>query len=296
MQALIETIIPHQEHAGEFASTVSLPTGVLQDRNCFVTALVLRELSLLQNESCWQTSPEMSEITRRACGFLIRSTYPFHENLYSFYPHRHKPFWLQTALCADADDTAVIALELVRYGCKPIDTLHYIFEHYFDVYRARGVLGRHITKAWHREGVFLTWLTSEDIPNPIDCCVNTNVVAVLAAHDMKHCDGYVQAVSMIHDAVMWAGQDLHRLREITPYYPCPLEFYYAVSHAVTCGAEELLSTRDALSFLLQAWQEHTFSPQICSSVDGKIFWQAEVLYIIRRFNRSKEVLDYGRCH
>lgn len=296
MQTLIENITPYQGHAGEFASTVSLPTSTLQDRNCFVTALVLRELSLLRDKNCWQMSHEMSEIVRRACGFLIRSAYPSCENLYSFYPHRHQPVWMQKPLCPDADDTAVIALELVRNGYKPIDTIQHILEHYFDVYRTRGVFGRYITKVWHREGVFLTWLTTEDVPNPIDCCVNTNVVAMLAAHDMKDYDGYAQAVSMIHDAVMWAGQDLNRLRDITPYYPCPLEFYYAVSHAITCGAKELLPTRNALSFLLQAWQSDTFSPQLCSSVDGKIFWQAEVLYIIRRFNRSREVLDHGRYH
>lgn len=296
MQEIVDSIKPYQRPTGEFASMVYLPFGELQDSNCFVTALVLRELSLLRKNASQKDSSSIEDMCRRACGYLIRSGYPVYQNSYSFYPHHRHPFWMRSPLYPDADDTAIIALELVRHGYKSPETIHYIAERYFDVYRAVGKFTCHMNKDWHREGVFLTWFTKADIPNPIDCCVNANVVAMLAANDLKQQDGYFQAIGMIKDAVDWASQDEIRLRDLTPYYPCPLELYYAVAHAVESGADELLTTRNALSFVLDTVDVNNLVPQLCSSVNSHIFWKAEVIYKIRRFNMLQEVSNYGRHH
>ena len=277
-------LLPHievgQSPGGTFLSTVHLPSGEVEDTNCFITALVLRELSQLRYASSWQQTAELEDASRRALGYLMRSVYPVSPHAYSFYPHQYHPFWMDTTLFADADDTAVIALELVRYGKRDPEIFTYIAENYLRIYRASGT---HLYAPWQREGVYLTWFTTADIDNPIDCCVNTNVVAMLAVAGLQDTPGYKEACAMINDAAAWAGADHERLRQLTPYYPHPIEWYYALDHAVKSGAEALRPARDVLASA--SWLDQSIDTQhpVCSSLDGDIVWTSDVLHHVRQF-------------
>lgn len=297
MDSIVHTLCQYQSPGGAFGSTVHLPFGKEPDDNCFATALVLRELAPLLGVDDRQGAEGLAGACRRAAGYLMRNRYPVYPNLYSFYPHRRHPYWMDNALYADADDTSIIALELVRLGYKPADTLDYIADTYLQKYRATGEFARHLTAPWHHEGVFLTWLTTADLVNPIDCCVNANVVALLAAAGLTKQGGYAEATGMINSAVAWAGDHPVRLREITPYYPHPLELYRAVEHAVDSGAGELAPARDTLAaipWLFDALNSERPVP-ICSSVDGGTFWIADAVHTARRLKHSMIAGELGLC-
>lgn len=276
MDDLVQAIRAHQSPGGAFLSLVRLPFGDVEDRNCFVTALVLRELVPITGNAV------LDDAKRQAFAFLLRSKYPSYRHLFSFYPHRSHPFWMTNALYADADDTSVILLETVRAGHTAADALSYAAGQYFLTYRAVGDLRRHLTQDWQRDGVFLTWLTSADVENPIDCCVNTNVVGMLAAARLSDLDGYAAACSMINDCAEQTARRPALSREFTPFYPHPVEWYYALRHAVDAGAHELAPAQDHLGTLDSVQSAIGTTTPLCSDTAGNIVWTAEVLTLARQ--------------
>lgn len=269
-----------QAPGGAFLSTVELPWGAMEDRNCFVTGLVLRETAGLSG------FPELDEARRRACGYLLRSKYPVYPYLWSFYPQRAHPPFMRQALYADADDTCVIALELVRAGHLPAEALRFIAEEYLSRYRATGDLIHHRRDPWQPEGVFLTWFTTAPVENPIDCCVNTNVVAMLAAAGLTDQEGYSAACAMINRAAAETAAHPERGREFTPYYPSLAEWYHALVHAVESGATDLLPAMDALRAAPAVQAELDRVRPLCSDVGGSIRWTAEALILARRLHKD----------
>jgi hypothetical protein len=278
-QALVAGIMAHQSPGGAFLAQVHLPMGPVEDRNCFVNGLVLRELAAVPD------TPALADSRRQALAFLLRSKYPVYPYLFSFYPRRSPPFWLRTALYADADDTAVIALELVRAGHFPPEALDYLADNYFDVYCATGSFREHLVHPWHREGVFLTWFTTAEGANPIDCCVNTNVVALLAYAKRTDLPGYAPACAMINEAAALVAADPSRCHHFTPYYPHPAEWYHALAHAVAAGATELRPALAALGTLPQVQPATGTTVPLCSDAGGSIIWTAEVLTLARQLRQ-----------
>lgn len=278
---LVAGICARQSPGGAFLSSVRTSYGEVEDRNCFVTGLVLRELAGVPD------SPALAEARRRAFAFLLRSKYPVYRYCFGFYPAQFPPFWLRTALYPDADDTAVIALELVRAGHWPAEALPYIAENYLLKYRATGPLRHHLTHAWQPEGVFLTWFTTAPVANPIDCCVNANVVALLAWAGLQATPGYAAACAMLNTAAALAARQPHRAPEFTPYYPHPAEWYHALHHAVAAGAHELGPALAAVRGLPQlagagAAPGLPAPAPLCSDAGGTIRWTADVLTLARR--------------
>lgn len=298
MDNLVRKICRQQSPGGGFISTVHLPFGKEEESNCFVTALVLRELSALRRLPGWEMPEMLEDACRRAAGYLIRSRYPVYPNLYSFYPYRRHPFWMKNPLYADADDTCIIALELVRHGYKPADTLFSIADKYLQKYRATGDFSGHLTAPWHRDGAFLTWFTTADFPNPIDCCVNANVLALLASAGLKNRPGYLEACNMIDEAVVWAGKNPFRLREITPYYPHPVEFYRAVEHSVRSGVDELRPALDGLSAIPRIFDKPRAdsTTPVCASLDDNFSWFAEVVHVARELKQMLLGEQLILCH
>lgn len=280
MDDRIDALCHLQAPGGAFLSTVQLAHGPMEDRNCFVTGLVLRETAGIES------SPALDEARRRACGYLLRSKYPVYPHLWSFYPHRAHPPFMRQALYADADDTCVIALELVRAGHLPREALRYIAEEYLTFYRATGDLKHHRLAPWQPEGVFLTWFTTAAVENPIDCCVNTNVVGMLAAAGLTDHQGYSPACAMINGAAAEAAAHPERGREFTPYYPSLAEWYHALVHAVASGASALLPAREALRAAPAVQAELDRVTPLCSDVGGSIRWTAEVLWLARRLRKD----------
>jgi len=272
MADLAAAICALQSPGGCFLSSVRLPWGAVEDRNCFVTGLVLRELA-------GASDPRLDEARRRASAFLLRGRHPGHPCLFSFYPHRAHPFWMRRALYPDADDTAVVVRELVRAGHCPPRALDQAAER-FARHRATGVRARRPDRRWRRPGVFLTWLTTADVPNPVDCCVNTNVLALLAAAGRTGADGYAAACAMVCDAAELAAARPGWSREFTPYYPDPREWCHALEHAVAAGAREVAPALEALRSRRAA--DPPGPALLCCDEPGAIVWTAEVLALARR--------------
>src|SRR5205823_10026469 len=105
---LVERICALQSPGGAYMSRIRAPFGDVEDLNCFVTALVLRETEGIGGHD------RLDDSRRRAQGFLLRSQNPVYRYDYAFYPHGRHPFWMSQALYPDADDTAVAMLALVR--------------------------------------------------------------------------------------------------------------------------------------------------------------------------------------
>jgi hypothetical protein len=169
---------------------------------------------------------------------------------------------------------------------------------YLRKYRAAGDFSGHLTAPWHREGVFLTWFTTADLPNPIDCCVNANVLALLASAGLKNQPGYREAAGMINEAVGWAADDPFRLREITPYYPHPVEFYWALDHAVNSGVDELLPALNGLSAISWIFDKPAAgsSTPVCASLDDNFSWSAEVVHFARELKQMLIGEQLTLCH
>jgi len=270
-EGLASRLAALQSPGGTFLSRVSLPWGEVEDRNCFVTALVVRELHGIAGLDV------VTEARRQALAYLLRSGYPVYRDLYSFYPLRSHPFWMRSALYPDADDTAVINLELARAGLTSTAALAGVAERYLLRYRATGELGRYHDRPWHREGAFLTWLTTAPVANPIDCCVNTNVIALLAVAGLRGEQGYTAACEMINDAARRVPRSAGYSRRFTPFYPGPGEWRRALRHAVDVGAAELAPALEALEAVPDP------SPRaVCCDVTGTVVWRSEALALARQ--------------
>lgn len=266
-----------QSPTGAFKSTISGDIGPCLDWNGFMTALVIRTLGRVP------INAQPIDSIQLGLKFLYQcesSTYP---GAFGFWPPgQNNP--RVASLPEDADDTAVIALELAKWGyltCKDLVNIacKALIPHRLH-YR------KQLSPSWIRSGVFLTWLRQTDVANVIDCCVNANVVALLAYANLHHLPGYREACEMIEAGIRWAGNDLKRAKTLTPFYPHPVELTEAVQHAVTCGAKELIPSLTHLqSFpwaLPQTSQMLTLERPICSSAYGSTLWRCEVLQRVRQ--------------
>jgi hypothetical protein len=278
LEATAVELAAQQSPGGAFLSRVSLPWGEVEDRNCFVTALVVRELHGVAGPDT------VAEARRKALAYLLRSRYPVHRDVFSFYPHGSHPFWMHSALYPDADDTAVINLELVRAGLTSTAALAELAERHLLPYRATGELAHCLDRPWHRDGVFLTWLTTAPVANPIDCCVNTNVIALLAAADRRGAAGYRPACDMVNDTARQVAEGADS-RRFTPYYPNPAEWRRAVDHAVAMGAAELTPAMQALATVPDP-DEVATAPQVCCDITGTVVWRSAAPALARRLRAA----------
>jgi hypothetical protein len=270
---MIAELAASQCASGAIRSFVHIDGRTFDDENGFVTGLVLRELSLRN------AGEEAATLRDRAARFLLRCESFRAPGLFAFWPEHGYPPWTgDTRLYEDADDSAIAAMELVRAGVRSPEAL---------VQTGRRISMRHraldcrlLTEPWQRPGTFVTWLWP-GMRNTIDCCVNANVVALLAAAEMRDAAGYAEAVAMINDAVAWAGHSPERLRAIVPYYPEPSELARAIEHAVRSGAHELEPAAGRLPTIaaLQTCGDQT---PVCSSMDGRVVWTAPALQELRR--------------
>jgi hypothetical protein len=246
-----------------------------------ITALVLRALRDAPD------SADLRTIRQRALDFLEgcgASPYP---GAFSFWTPARRPAWAEP-VPADADDTAVMALELARGGRLERQDLIRIVCKTLLPHRAQRVQAG--SPAWIRPGVFLTWLRADRLRvNVIDCCVNTNVVALMAYAGATHLPGFESACEMIAAGIRWAGDSPRRIRCLTPFYPHPREFLAALEHAVACGAGplegSLLGLRDFCERQAGAPDPEPDQP-VCSSAYGQVTWAAPVLQAARRYARQ----------
>ena len=271
MNEIVKLLLREQTDSGAFRSWVRLPIGPLPDENGFVTALVLREISLMP------PAPEFREIVHRAEAFLLRCQSGSRPFTFSFWPSDGYPKWMnQSRLYEDADDSAILALLLADLG---------VWDQQQMAQTASQLL-QHRNEA----GAVLTWLGPSMIPNTVDWCVNTNVAALLARAGMRNSVAYSKIVdgveSMVFEAVVSEERNsVDRLKRALPYYPHPIELLYALEHAVRCGAQEFSGAAAQLRRLEPLRKLCADPPAdfpVCSSADGRIVWSAPVLQSLRR--------------
>jgi hypothetical protein len=261
-----------QDDDGCFASRIRRRDGrSTPDRNGFVTALVLRTLRHAPRTAEW------CSVTSRALDWLERCR-SSSAGAFGFWPDEERPSW--AAVPPDADDTAVMTAELLRHGRIGRDaalrSVHLVLlPNRFDGGGAR--------PSWVAPGCFLTWLTpagpgTRRVANPVDCCVNANVAALLAVLGATHLPGYDAAVSTVRDGLQWARQDPARLSALTPFYPDPRSLAEALHHAVECGAEPLRGLAQQVSAL----PSRATAPSGCfRSAYGGTVWHAPALELAR---------------
>lgn len=269
-----------QAPSGAFTSMVHLPGGSCPDENAFVTGLVLRYLHLLGMTAM------MPQTVQRAVTFLRRCESTVFPGMFGFWPRDGYPAWMgRVRLHADADDSAIVTLELVRCGVATMVSLQQLAHRVLSQHRFFS--SRLAASDWRRCEVFLTWLHYDPTPNPVDCCVNANVLALLAYGGLRDLPGYDEACTMLNTAIRGQTQQA-AFAALCPYYPHPLELVYAVEHAVATGAVELWPSWQHL--LQQAWvQRHLYAATnaalpLCGHPERPIYWTAPVVQALRAYH------------
>ena len=281
MEPELLTIIADQSAAGAFRSSIHRGALAEADWNGFTTAHTLRALHDLP--AC----APLTQARERALGFLARCEAPDRPGAFGFWPRAAWPAWA-AAVPADADDTAVIAVELARHGRIDKATLRRIACTLLVPHR----LDRVVPPAppWLRRGAFLTWLHQRARPNIVDCCVNANVVALMAFAGVTHLPGYAEAIALIAAGISWAGDSPPRQRALIPFYAHPAELLIAVAHAVECGADAL---RPAYTSMRQHWPAIAAAAScpppdqpLWSNAYGKVIWCSPALQAARRLRHA----------
>lgn len=270
-----QLLASHQAPSGAFKSTICSTAQHRTDWNGFITAQVIRTLSTLP------PSQQPQAAIHAGLAFLRQCESTAYPGTFGFWPSQYHQAIAR--LPEDADDTAVIALELARWGYLSRSDLVNI--------ACKVLVPNRLVRAkephpdWIRPGVFLTWLRQDARANVIDCCANANVVALLSYAELQHLPGYDAACQMIEAGIIWAGRSLVKARSLSPFYPHPIELFYAVSHAVDCGAQQLATSLQLLHQLnwlnLASPQVLNLQRPICSSAYGHTVWRSEALQIVR---------------
>jgi hypothetical protein len=270
----VETILGRQAPSGAFLSTAHLPAGPVNDENAFVTALVID--LLIQTDP----HPALANAIERALEFLLRCQHPGCPGAFCFYPADAQPAWIGESLPPDTDDTALCSIALFRAGRWSRGLrrqVHDLLGRYRLATRPRG-------EEWFRAGVYPTWLDSARLCNPIDVCVNINVLTLikLAGLDSRHGDGILE---MVGAALDWAGDRPDRARLITPYYPHPSEMEHALERAANARVHEAQALRARMSNRSSnASQDPSLLP-VCCSLGGGVVWTSPALQAARAATR-----------
>ncbi|MEL6160748.1 MAG: hypothetical protein AAFR18_16180 [Cyanobacteria bacterium J06627_32] len=276
-----EQLTSQQSPSGAFKSTICLDDQHYPDDNGFITAQVIRTLGAFPADK--RSSERVQTAIHAGLTFLQQCESTVRPGAFGFWPSG-QPHPKIAPLPEDADDTALIALELAKWGYLTRKALIEVACKVLLRYRLRGLSAP--SPPWIRSGTFLTWLSSAGRANVIDCCVNANVVALLAYAGLQHLPGYQEACEMIDAGIRWAGNDFKRARTLTPFYPYPVELIYAIQYAVSHGAKQLLPSLARLRSLTWASTQQpqvlTLNRPICSSAYGSTLWQSEVLQISRQ--------------
>jgi len=185
---------------------------------------VLRELRHLPS------TPALDQIRASVLDFLTRCASTRLPGVFSFWPAHTRPVWA-SQVPEDADDTAIMALELARHGRLSHLELLRVLCHTLVSYRVSPIHSSIPT--WIQPSAFLTWLSHDpQHSNLVNCYVNANAIALMAYAEATHLPGDQAACQLIEQGLNWVGASASRLKSLTPFYPNPREFYFALTHAV----------------------------------------------------------------
>jgi hypothetical protein len=246
------------------------------DRNGFVTAQVLRALGPKGRALLGPRAHGEAFDALAACRNPLTGGF-------RFWPMGRRPDWAPD-LPDDSDDTSLMAVLLWRAGRISRDDLRRT--------ACRTVVSHRLAAtvqpgpAWPRVGAFKTWMRPGIAPDMVDCTVNANVLAMLAASGLRAVPGYADACSMIEDAVLWAGEDEDRAGTLSPLYPQAGELALAVEAAVADGVKELRAVMAAMDVsplwrVLRA-RSCGAEPVVCGSPYGLVRWTSRAVGVARR--------------
>jgi len=262
------------------ASDVVLDGQRLRDRNGFVTALGVRALRRAGLPVPAAMLDALQQCRSARGGFR-------------FWPERAHPDWAPR-LPDDADDTAIMLLELLR-----ADRISRADAHRtacLAIARRRIAQLPLLRPPWLRIGVFATWSRDGIRRDLVDCTATANVLALFAHLRLAHLPGVREAADMLAAALRWAGDDELRAASLSPFYPDPAEFVLALEHAAECGAAEA----DELHRLAAATAWGRDAPArserpdhaVCGSPYGMAAWRSPELARLRAWARRSGAMRH----
>jgi hypothetical protein len=264
---------------GGFTSHVTSRRGREIDRNGFVAAMVLRLLRHLPDTPCW------IDIRNRLLDWLWNCRSTLVPGAFAFWPDQTRPNWA-SRMPADVDDTAVMLTELLRY--RRLDRLA-VLRSFCSAVVPNRVTDTDATMLppWVVPGSFFTWITPVASASPprkrwtnvVDCCVNTNVIALMSQLQAQHLPGFQAAVQTVLNGLEWAGDDARRLTSIMPFYPSVRSLGEAMQHAVECGAGSLGEGLKGLRSI--APDVRDTNTGFCGSAYGHVVWHAPAIDLAR---------------
>lgn len=276
MPLLIEDVRSAMTPSGAFRSWAHLPTGPVADENAFATALILEQLHRLG------IGPMLEDIRDRAITFLLTCERPRGSGRFGFYPAGTQPDWIRDPLPPDTDDTALCSLALFQAGRWPRERLRRQVCEVLAPYR---LSRRPAGVNWLRPGIYPTWMDGRRLRNPIDICVNLNILTLTRAAGLDQAQG-TGMIDMIRAALDWAGPSPERARQVMPYYPHPAELVQALVRAVSHDVE---GARELLRIVrTKPWATYETEPDtpICGSLGGGLIWTCPLLQRLRRHDGS----------
>ena len=283
---LLADILATQHAEGGFPSLVEQPEGSKQDYNCFITALTV--LELLEVRKYFPEHKALQDAIERACSFLEHCEAPDLPGAFWYYPSNINTPRLNIAISPDLDDSAVAWLALLMAGTRgeraALSAIESVFEANRQSYRPPRA-GK-----WVRPGAFRTWIGLPTHRNPVDCCVNANIIALYAYLHRNDRESYRAAVTTVSKGVSITKASYLYQRSLTPYYAHAMELLYAVRRAVRQGAYELQAALVVLE--AQDWNHETSAAPyprdrpICCNDWGKPIWTAPVLQAARELSAT----------
>lgn len=270
-EAALDELLRTQRPSGAFPSTVTLRNGPRPDENAFVTALVTLELLELR------AAPRVRAACDRALDFLLSCEVAGRPGAFCFYPRSADLAWLGERLPPDVDDTALTTLALYRGGLRRLPFVRHVLATVLSSQRLRQVSSR--APSWLRPGVYSTWLSCRRRVNPVDLCVNLNVVTLIVDAGLQAAHPYAPIVAMVEEGIALAEADTSVWPQILPYYPHPGELVLALRRAVAAGAKELETTLKRAE--RAPWGQTTEGAPLCSSQGGLARWTSTSLALAR---------------
>jgi len=277
--SLLDEVLSAQKASGAFYSFVRRNGEQFPDENGFITALVLHELAKVPKSNTVTPAVEKGLEFLKSCASRVLP------GTFHFYPPGLEPAWLGTHLPPDVDDTVLYTLTLVKHGALSSQRASGMVEETLEPHRLH--YRPESMPPWVRQGAYKTWLDRDIIPNPVDCCVNTNAAALLKFLGKAEHPAYEAAVQTVTGGVHWVARSPRLAGHLSPFYPHPAELYYSMKRAIEAGAKEF---RQPLARWTQTlWgnrkpgENISAEHPVCGSHDAKTLWFSPPLAAARTF-------------
>jgi len=221
--------------SGAFPSFALADGQKIRDENCFTTAQIV--WSLLRRGGPGDQETRSRDILERALDFVESCESKTISGAYGFYPPDSENTRFTGELPPDADDTALAWIVLSEAGRRKRSDgrklLKPLLENLRALAPARG------DPPWAGTGLYRTWFGTETPSNPVDICVNINILACMEMLGFEEDPHLTLAFAGIKRAFNILELSASSLRSLAPFYASPAEVEIALRRAVEVGVSEL---------------------------------------------------------